>query len=56
MLAVQNITDKFVEISVPDAKKKKTEESDNVQAHASQVLTMGLLLMEFNDAVREGDG
>ena len=30
ILAVQNITDKFVEISVPDAKKKKTEESDNV--------------------------
>lgn len=56
MLAAQNTTDKSVEIPVPDTKKKKTEESDNVQAHASQVLTMGLLLMKFNDAVREGDG
>ena len=56
MLAVQSITDQFVSISVPDAKKKRSEESDNVQAYASQVLTMGLLLMEFNDAVREGDG
>lgn len=47
MLAVQSITDQFVSISVPDAKKKRSEESDNVQAYASQVLTMGLLLMEF---------
>lgn len=56
MVAVQAITDKFVNISVPDQKKKKSKNHDNVQAYASQVLTMGLLLMEFNDAIREGDG
>ena len=33
-----------------------TPDQDRVQAYASEVLSLGLLLMEFNDGVREGDG
>ena len=29
---------------------------DGVHAYACEVLTLGLILMEFNDAIREGDG
>lgn len=29
---------------------------DQVQLYASEVLTLGLLYMEFSDAIREGDG
>ena len=29
---------------------------DHVHAYACEVLSLGLMLMEFNDAVREGDG
>lgn len=31
-------------------------DQDGVRAYASEVLNLGLLLMEFNDGVREGDG
>ena len=34
----------------------KAAEVDRVQQYASEVLTHGLLLMEFIDAIREGDG
>lgn len=33
-----------------------TSNQNGVRAYASEVLTLGLLLMEFNDGVREGDG
>ena len=34
----------------------KTIDIDHVQKYAREVLSMGLLLMEFADAIREGDG
>ena len=39
------------------AKEKKNPKChDNVFEYAKETLTMGLLLLEFKDAVREGDG
>ena len=32
------------------------KDDDHVRAYAKEVLSLGLLLMEFTDAVREGDG
>ena len=31
-------------------------DDDQVQAYASELLTLELLLMEFSDSIREGDG
>ncbi len=36
--------------------KSKTPQKDHVKEYASEVLSIGLLLMEFIDAIREGDG
>ena len=35
---------------------KRDESVDRVQAYANELLTLGLYLMEFSDAIREGDG
>ncbi len=53
-LAVSKIVDQFVDISYPSPATKKDD--DRVRAYAKEVLSLGLLLMEFMDAVREGDG
>jgi L1 cell adhesion molecule like protein len=53
-LAVSKIVDQFVDISYPSPATKKDD--DRVRAYAKEVLSLGLLLMEFTDAVREGDG
>ncbi len=54
LLAIRQVLDKFVEISfpVPDS----NPDTDHVQAYAKEVMSLGLLLMEFVDAIREGDG
>ena len=36
--------------------KAKTKCTDHVQEYAKDVLSMGLLYLEFQDAIREGDG
>lgn len=53
-LAVSKIVDQFVDISYPSPALKKDD--DHIRAYAREVLSLGLLLMEFTDAVREGDG
>lgn len=35
---------------------EKNDASDSVYCYASEVMSLGLLLQEFNDAIREGDG
>ncbi len=54
MLAVRKVVGKVVDLSYGEEKQAATE--DHIQAYASEVLALGLLLMEFNDAIREGDG
>jgi len=43
----------FIDIS---PKGRTTNAEDHVQQYAREVLTLGLLLMEFDDAIHEGDG
>lgn len=50
---VKKITDKFVNLSYP---APNDCEDDNVIAYTKEVMSLGILLMEFNDAVKEGDG
>ena len=45
--------DEFVDLSYPMAAKKG---DNHVRAYAKEVLSLGLLLMEFVDGVREADG
>ena len=47
------VTNEFMDLSYPTAAKK---DDDHVQAYAKEVLSLGLLLMEFVDGVREADG
>ena len=62
MLQMETLVHKFVNMSIPTddpqkgEKKKKKQPHDAVQEYAKDILTMGLLLMEFGDAIREGDG
>ena len=69
MQATRLVIDKFVDIAFAcgdegeqgkGKRKRKTTVTpgpkDDVQAYASEVLSLGLLLMEFVDGIREGDG
>ena len=51
------VISEFVDLSYTKSGKKKNPKChDNVLEYAKETLTMGLLLLEFKDAVREGDG
>lgn len=53
-LAIEELINTFVDISyLPESSKK---DSDHVLAYAKELLSLGLLLMEFIDSIREGDG
>lgn len=52
LLATSEVVKQYVDLSFGT----KSATTDHVKAYASEVLKFGLLLMEFNDAVTEGDG
>ena len=52
-LAIQGLVAKFVDITYPATSRRK---KDHVHAYAKEVLSLGLLYMEFCDGIREGDG
>ena len=52
-LAVRKVVDEFADVNYPTAAKK---DDDHVQAYTKEVLSLGLLLMEFGDSVREACG
>ena len=54
LLAVETVVDKFVGLQFGDDKQQSVE-TDKVQAYAQEVLSLGLLYMEVNDAIRESD-
>ena len=56
MLGVHELLNKFVDISFPTTPPKPHNTTDHIQEYAREVLSMGLLLMEFVDSIREGDG
>ena len=49
------IVERYVDLA-PDFTTPKTSEKGTVHAYACEMLGLGLLLEEFRDAVREGDG
>ena len=62
-LAIEQLVEKYVDLSIPEKKPTKQQRQrskqnphDGIFEYAKDTLTMGLLLMEFIDAVREGDG
>ncbi len=57
VLAIAHLVDTFVDTNIPSASSSPVEPpQDGVHAHACGMLSSGLLLLEFKDAIREGDG
>ena len=58
--AVKKVMDNYVNFSIESQSEGEggdnNQEKDRVLEYACDVLTLGLLYMEFVDAVREGDG
>lgn len=54
LLAADSVLEQYVDLTYGDECRLEVE--DGVQAYASDVLSLGLLYMEFCDAIREGDG
>lgn len=58
LLASDEIVSKFVDLTYCEGKRKIPDPKvhDGVHAYACEVLILGLLVKEFNDAINEGDG
>ena len=68
LLAAEQLVKKYVNLSIPEEKPKKQKQKpkkkstapkpphDGIYEYAKDTLTLGLLLKEYIDAVREGDG
>ena len=55
LLGVKALLSKFVDLSFSEP-SAKPDEKDHVQEYVVEVFSLGLLLMEFADGIREGDG
>ena len=53
-LAVRKVVDEYIDIGYPTPSTMK--DNDHVRAYAKELLSFGLLLMEFIDSICEGDG
>ncbi len=53
-LAIEGIVNNHIDINFPNPTTE--DDDDNVRAYAKELTSLGLLLMEFIDGVREGDG
>ncbi len=51
---IREVVDRFVDVSFPAPTPASND--DHVQSYAREVLSLGLLFLEFTDAIREGDG
>ena len=67
LLATKQLVQKYVDLSIPEEKPKKKQKAkkkstsskpphDGIYEYAKDTLTLGLLLMEHIDSVRESDG
>lgn len=57
LAACAHIVSQFVDLETLDGNSKPGDGNrDHVVEYAKEVLTMGLLLMNFNDSIHEGDG
>ena len=55
-LVIDQVINKIVSVSYGEHEKVNAAGEDHAQAYASSILNFGLLYMEFNDGIREGDG
>ena len=59
MLALREMTKQCFDLNVTyadQAVSQNPSETDGIRAYACEVISLGLLLIEFTDAIREGDG
>ena len=57
MDVASDIVDKYVDLSTTFADSRSSRTSpDRVFAYSCEVLTLGLLFLEFKDSIRHGDG
>ena len=56
MLGIKQVLEKFVDATYQTSTSTEDKDKDHVLAYAKDVLSLGLLLMEFVDAIKEGDG
>ena len=56
VLAINTLVHKFVDTGCSRQQDVKNDECDGVLAYTCGTLSMGLLFMEFGDAIYEGDG
>ena len=54
--AVKKIVSQFVHLSFPVKVKKRSKSMDHVLEYGKDILTMGLLLLEFKDTIKHGAG
>lgn len=54
--AVKKIVSQFVDLSFPVKVKKRSKSMDHVLEYGKDILTMGLLLLEFKDTIKHGAG
>ena len=50
--ACNKVVTQYVDISF----RRKESESDGVYSYTCEIISLGLLLLEFNDGIHEGDG
>ena len=66
MMAIKEVIHRFVDLSygekeppkksVEKHKKDPNDSSDSIHEYACEVLTLGLLFLEFRDSIKKGDG
>jgi L1 cell adhesion molecule like protein len=65
LLAAEQLVEKYVDLAIPEQKPKKKKQKpkkknapphDGIYEYAKDTLTLGLLLKEYIDTVRESDG
>ena len=55
-LVSRSIVQKFVNIKLPSPKPSTSTSADKVYVYAKELLTLGLLWLNFYDSIREADG
>ena len=52
----KNIVDCYVRIDIPSPTARQAHSDDGVYSYSTELLTLGLLWLNYYDSVREGDG
>ena len=52
----RKVVDKYVDLSIQYSSNAKSDADDTVYSYACETLSLGLLYLEFEDGINEGDG